>query len=127
MFSGFLKKLSFLDENANPDVVSSEEISEERKEELINFMAEEIVARGLTTIGIISLESIRPVTFLGSQCMVFMQPIVQAFFSFKSYSEIAAFFEEPHNVELVIRKIEQLNKEKMEKEQKKKKGIEGKK
>ncbi len=111
MFKDFFKKLSFLDQNANPDVVSSEEISDDRKEELMNFLAGEIVSRGLTTIGIISLESIRPVTFLGSQFMIFTQPVVQAFLPIKSYSEIAAFFEEPQNVELLIRKIEELDKQ----------------
>ena len=79
-----------------------------RREELLTKMARRIVDMRLTPLAVVMLESGKPVSFVGSQLMVFLGPIVTAVFPFQGYDEVAALFEERENVERFIRKIEQL-------------------
>ncbi len=87
------------------------DISEDRREELFTKMARKIVELRLTPVAVVMLESSKPVSFVGSQLMVFLQPIFTAVFPFRQYDEIAALMEERSNVELFIRRIEQLEDE----------------
>ncbi|MEO0081326.1 MAG: hypothetical protein ABIL25_03405 [candidate division WOR-3 bacterium] len=80
----------------------------ERREELLDRIARKIVDLRLTPVAIVMLESSKPVSFVGSQVMVFLQPIITAVFPFRQYDEIAALLEERSNIELLIRKIELL-------------------
>ena len=79
-----------------------------RREELLGRIEQKVVDLKLTPVAIVILESSKPVSFVGSQMMVFLQPIVTAVFPFHQYDEIAALMEERSNVELLIRKIEEL-------------------
>jgi len=87
------------------------EVSEERKKVLINKIAQKVVDYRLSPVAIIFLESSKPLTFLGNQLMIFMQPFYRAMFSFREYEEIAAMLEDRNNVEAVIREIERLEEE----------------
>jgi len=88
------------------------DISVARRDELFDKMARKIVDLRLTPVAVVMLESSKPVTFLGSQLMVFLQPIVTAVFPFRTYDEVAALLEDRTNVELFIRRIEALEDEK---------------
>ena len=88
------------------------DISVERRDELLDKMAKKIVDLKLTPVAVVMLESSKPVTFLGSQLMVFLQPIVTAVFPFRTYDEVTALLEDRANVELFIRRIEALEDEK---------------
>ena len=88
------------------------DIPVERRDELFDKMAKKIVELRLTPVAVVMLESSKPVTYLGSQLMVFMQPIVTAVFPFRTYDEVAALLEDRANVELFIRRIEALEDEK---------------
>ncbi|MFO7675161.1 MAG: hypothetical protein R6X12_02420 [bacterium] len=89
----------------------SSDVSAERRELLLTRMAERIVGMRLTPLAIVMLESSKPVSFIGSQLMVFLGPIVTAVFPFRSYDEVAALMEDRANVELFISRIEQLEDE----------------
>ncbi len=82
------------------------DISVERREELLDKMAKKIVDLRLTPVAVVMLESSKPVSYIGSQLMVFLQPIVTAVFPFRTYDEVTALLEDRANVELFIRKIE---------------------
>jgi hypothetical protein len=62
----------------------------------------------LTPVAVVMLESSKPLSFVGSQLMVFFQPIVTSLFPFRQYDEVAALLEERANVEALIQKIEKL-------------------
>ncbi len=83
-------------------------VSPERQKELIEKLAAKIVEMRLTAPAIFLLESSKPLSFLGSQALVFLQPVVQAVFPFKEYQEIAVMLEERENVERLIVAIERL-------------------
>jgi hypothetical protein len=87
------------------------DITAERRAELFDKMARKIVDMRLTAVAIVMLESGKPVSFVGSQLMVFLQPFITAVFPFRQYDEITALLEERSNLELFIRTIEQLEDE----------------
>jgi len=87
------------------------EVSEERKTFLINKIAQKVVDLRLSPVAIVFLESSKPLTFLGNQLMIFMQPFYRAFFSYQEYEEIATMLEDRNNIEKLICAIEHLEEE----------------
>ena len=71
-------------------------------------LAEKIVERRLAAPAILFLESVKSISFLGNQALVFFQPIVQSIFEFKHYDEIAEILEDRENLERLLTKIETL-------------------
>ncbi len=55
---------------------------------------------------ILFLESSKPLSFIGSQFMVFMEPFVKTFFTVRSYERFAEMMEDRDNYERLITKIE---------------------
>ncbi len=82
------------------------EVSPERGKELLAKIANQVVKRKLTVPAIMFLESVKPLTFIGSQALIFFQPIVQAFLNRKEYDEFAVLMEDRENVELLLQEIE---------------------
>jgi hypothetical protein len=79
-----------------------------RREEILTKVAQKIVDLKLTPVAIVMLESSKPLSFVGSQLMVFFQPIVTSIFPFHQYDEFAALLEDRANVEALIQTIEKL-------------------
>jgi hypothetical protein len=80
--------------------------SPERQKELLAKIADQIVKRKLTTPAILFFESVKPLSFVGSQALVFLQPIIQAFLNRREYDEIVLMMEERENVEKLLLEIE---------------------
>jgi hypothetical protein len=76
--------------------------------EIMDRLAGKIVERRLAAPAILFLESIKPLSFLGNQALIFFQPIVQSIVNFKSYDEIAGILEDRENLEYLVTKIEAL-------------------
>ena len=92
----------------------------ERQEKLLEDIAQRIIKFKLSTIAIVFLESMKPLSFVGSQLMIFAQPIFHTLFPITTYDEIAALLEERSNVERLIQKIEKLEEESDRKRENKK-------
>ena len=90
------------------------EVTEERKKFLINKIAQKVVDYRLAPVAIVFLESSKPISFLGNQFLIFMQPFYRAIFSYREYEEVTAMLEDRNNIELLIREIERLEEEKHE-------------
>ncbi len=107
--------------------------SPERQKELLEKIADQIVKRKMTVPAIMFFESIKPLSFVGSQALVFLQPIIQAFLNRREYDEIVLMMEERENVEKLLCEIERQeaiwqDRERAEKEEAKKlRSAEGKK
>ena len=80
--------------------------SPERQKELLAKIADQIVKRKMTTPAILFFESVKPLSFVGSQALVFLQPIIQAFLNRREYDEIVLMMEERENVEKLLMEIE---------------------
>lgn len=96
------------------------EVSEERKKFLINKIAQKVIDYRLSPVAIVFLESSKPLSFLGNQFMIFMQPFYRALFSYREYEEIAAMLEDRNNIEALICEIERLEEERDENKRAKK-------
>jgi len=84
------------------------DISVERREEILSKIAQKVVDLKLAPVAIVMLESSKPLSFVGSQLMVFLQPVVTSIFPFHQYDEVAALLEDRANVEALIQRIEKL-------------------
>ena len=62
----------------------------------------------------------KPLSFVGSQALVFLEPFVKAFLNLASYDRFTALMEDRKNVERLIRKIEELEDERARKEREEK-------
>ena len=101
------------------------ELSPERTEYLIERLAQWIVNHRLETPAIMFLESIKPLSFIGSQMwLMYGVPMLGIVVDEHETSEFGLLFEDRKNVESLIRKIEILareaDKKRKEKEEKKK-------
>jgi len=90
----------------NSNISDLGEVSPERAKELLAKIANQVVKRKLSVPAIMFIESVKPLSFVGSQVLIFMQPIVQAFFNRKEYDEFAVLMEDRDNVELLLQEIE---------------------
>ena len=94
--------------------MKDDEKAEERKaehHELLDRFAKGVVERRMTTPAILFLESVKPLSFLGNQALVFFQPIVQSVFNFKTYDEVTELLEDRENLEYLLKKIEEMEAE----------------
>ncbi len=77
--------------------------------ELLDAVAKRIVNMRLAVPAVFFLESTKPLSFLGSQLLVFLEPFVQAFLSTQAYSRFAQLVEDRDNVEALIRRVETMD------------------
>jgi hypothetical protein len=81
---------------------------------LIDGLAAKVVRMGMVVPAILFLESSKPLSFLGSQAMVFFEPFVKTFFTADGYTRLSRLMEDRGNVEVLIRRIEALEAEAQE-------------
>ena len=77
----------------------------------IRNVAARIHRTGMITPAVFFLELTKPLALIGSPAMIFFGPIINAFINTEGYYKAAELFEEPANVELLIREIEKLEDE----------------
>jgi hypothetical protein len=98
---------------AEPAVVGlMDELSLEERDKLIDELARKIVGRRLETPAIMFLEMHKPVAFLASQSMIAVSPFLVPLFGPEGVRKYAQLFGTRENVELLIRRIEDLSEEK---------------
>ena len=76
-------------------------------ERLLDRLSEFVVTRRMTVPAILFLESIKPLSFLGSQALYFFEPMVRALFTIPEYERFAALLERRENIEVLLVKIEE--------------------
>lgn len=79
---------------------------------ILTRIAEKIVKRGMTVPAVLALEMMKPLSFIGSQTMVFFGPMITAFVRAETYYELTELLEDYHNVEVLVAEIERLEQEK---------------
>ena len=76
------------------------------EERVLNKLAERVVRWKMSVPAIIFLESVKPLNYIGSQTLVFFEPMVQSLFNFKDYDTFRRAMERRDNVERLLQKIE---------------------
>ncbi|MFC1712999.1 hypothetical protein ACFL6S_04980 [Candidatus Poribacteria bacterium] len=111
----------------NPhEEILPEDVSEEDRERILKRVAAEIVSRRLTAPAIFFLESCSPLSFVGSQGMIVLEPFIHAIFNLPDYRRFALIMERRENVNRLITMIEIANQEQKatgKKEQKKRRWL----
>ena len=80
----------------------------QRQGELLEKVARRVVDLRVSAMAVFLLESTKPLSFLGSQLLVFFNPIIQPIFNFKDYEEVTEMNENRDNIEFLIQRIESL-------------------
>ncbi len=73
---------------------------------MLDRLAELAVRHRMTVPAILLLESVKPLSFLGSQALHFFEPMVRAFFSVPDYDRAAALLERRESIEALLVRIE---------------------
>lgn len=95
-----------VEEKHEGDVGRPEEPTEDPDERLLGRISGRIVRMGLAVPAIFFLESVKPLSFIGSQALVFFEPFVKAFLDIKSYDRFTELMEDRKNLERLITMIE---------------------
>ena len=73
---------------------------------VLERISNKVVAMRLSAAAVLFLESVRPLSFLGSQAMVFFGPVIQSVFGGHQYDAIRRTLEHRDGIETLIRLIE---------------------
>jgi hypothetical protein len=92
-----------------------------RQEEILDKIAAKVVQWKMAVPAIMFLESVKPLSYIGSQVMVFFEPFVHALFNLPEYNEFQQMMEKRENVERLLQRIEKFDAEAYEEEKKRKK------
>ena len=79
------------------------------EKETIHYFAKKIVEKGLAVPAIFLFESTKFISFVASQTLIFLGPILTFFVSDEKYYSFIALLERKRNVEYLITQIEELN------------------
>ncbi len=83
---------------------------EESAEELVEYVAREIQLRGLTGPAVMFLEASRPYRPLGSQAMLFFDPVLRGVFN-GDLAEMQRLLADDLGIERLIERLEELDDE----------------
>jgi hypothetical protein len=86
------------------------ELSESRRDELVERWATRITDRGLTSAAVFLLQAHTPLAGIGAQALMGFRPLVESLLRVDA-TELAAFLREPDNIELLVLRIEELDRE----------------
>lgn len=88
----------------------------QKQAELLDKLAQKVVGYRMTVPAIMFLETVKPLSYVGSQTMVFFEPMVKAVFNIAEYDEIRLLMEDRRNVEELLVRIEKFDREALDKE-----------
>lgn len=82
------------------------ELSSERRDALIERLAQRIEGIGLSSAAILMLEAHKPLSFVGSQAILVLQPLLSFAIDSQTSQEYALLLEQRDNVELLICRLD---------------------
>jgi hypothetical protein len=83
---------------------------------IVDGLADWVVRRGMTVPAILFLETVKPLSYVGSQVVVFFSPVLEVLFSSVSITAFQGMMEDRNNVELLLREIERRDAEAVKKQ-----------
>ncbi|MBQ7568184.1 hypothetical protein IJT17_05190 [bacterium] len=84
---------------------------EEEKREFLERTAAAIVRRHLTVPAVLALESLRPMSFIGSQALLVLSPMLSLAVSARDLQTLYSLLEERNGIELLLEFIEKYDSE----------------
>ena len=90
------------------------ELSDQRRDEMIEKAAGAVVKRRLESPAVALLEMHKPLAMIGSNLVMFLTPLAAPFVSWKRCDELAFFLMDRDNVEKLAGRIEELGRQRRE-------------
>lgn len=91
----------------DPTLVGREDrYDPQRQREVLARFVDGLAARRLTAPAIFMLEASRPLSFVASQSLIFLKPIVQGLLGIRDYEVFAAAIENRDNLDWLVRELE---------------------
>lgn len=75
----------------------------------VDRLAGVIVRFGLTVPAILAIESVRPMSFVGSQLMTMLSPSIAALFTAAEWDALASLLEDRRGIDYLLDRIEALD------------------
>jgi hypothetical protein len=79
----------------------------EQQREVLGRVADQIARRRLTAAAIFTLESMRPLSFVASQALVALGPLIEPLLSVRDYGTFYDALEDRRNVDWLINRLEE--------------------
>ncbi len=92
-------------DSSPPEHQGPDEETQKQREALAR-LADLVSERHLATPAIFMLESLKPLSFVGSQALLFFEPILAAFSTPGDYRLVAEGLEDRENIEWLIQRLE---------------------
>jgi len=92
-------------------MASDLDLTDERRDEMIEWVAQQIHKRGLTTPAVFFIEMNRPLSYIGGQAVHFFSPFVNALFDTKLATEVGHLMSDRKNIDRLIDRLEELTRE----------------
>jgi len=89
------------------NIIPSEVFTEEQNTILMK-LAKKVVDMQMGVPAIMFLESVKPLNFVGSQALAFLQPFATALFTLKDYDKFRIILEDRRSIEALICHIEDM-------------------
>jgi hypothetical protein len=89
-----------------PEGEEPEDQFSEHENELLDKVAKKVVHWKMSVPAIVALESVKPLNYIGSQAMVFFEPMVQAIFNIADYDTFRKMMERRESIEMLLQRIE---------------------
>jgi len=99
-----------------PDVDATAEDEQTKHDDLMDRLARRVVALQMAAPAVFMLETSKPLSYIASQALIVLEPIVQSVFEFRDYQTLQQMMEKRENVEKLIRRIEDLEDERIDAE-----------
>ncbi len=99
--------MSLFGPGLNPEDFESD--TPQAVEDLLGRIARKVVEREMTVPAIMLLEMVKPLSFLGSQAMVFLNPVVSLVVSSDDYYRFMRLMDDRENIEKLAVAIEEEN------------------
>ena len=87
------------------------EISDKRRDEIIDFLADQTTRRGLNTPAALFLEMYKPLSYVTSQAVHFLAPIPDTVLGNNLVSEMGIFLEDRDNMTRLVNRIAEMAKD----------------
>ncbi len=78
----------------------------EEERELVDRIAQKIYERRMSVPAILFLEMSKPLCFVGSSLIAFLEPVLQSIIPYRDVEKFRSFIEKRENVEYLIEQIE---------------------
>jgi len=93
---------------ADEDVTPGFDVTKRQRDAMIEHLAQKVVSSGMEIPAVMMLEMSKPVSFILSQAVLILGPVLYMFMGTERVDGFAGFLNSRENLEMLIKRIEEL-------------------